>query len=68
MHSHDFTAIGSKREVDWLEEAMKEQYEPAVAGSLVPGLDDDDKEGMVLNRAIRWTSTGVEHEAGPQQV
>ena len=28
---------------------------------------EDDKEGLVLNRVIRWTESGLEYEADPRQ-
>ena len=28
---------------------------------------DDDHEGLVLNRVVRWTSGGLEYEADPRQ-
>ena len=32
-----------------------------------PG-DEDDKEGRVLNRVVRWTNDGLEYKADPKQI
>ena len=52
VHGDDFTAAGSKRQLDWFEKTLRVQYELTVGGRLWPGLKDD-KEGTVLNRVIR---------------
>ncbi len=65
VHGDDFTAAGSKRDLDWYEAAMKEHYELNLQPRLGPG--DDAKEAVILNRIIRWTEEGVEMEADPRQ-
>ena len=67
VHGDDFTATGSKRELDWLEKTTESQYELTVGGRLGPG-PRDDKEARVLNRVVRWTAAGLEYEADPRQV
>ena len=67
VHGDDFTAAGSKQNLDWFEKQMKERYELKVGGRLGPG-PTDDKEATVLNRVIRWTPQGLEYEADPRQV
>ena len=67
VHGDDFTAAGPKNELDWFEKAMKQYYELTVCGRLGLG-EADDKEATVLNRVVRWTSTGLEYEADPRQV
>ena len=67
VHGDDFTATGSKRELDWFEQMLKSHYELTVGGRLGPG-PRDDKEARVLNRVIRWTPDGLEYEADPRQV
>ena len=62
MHGDDFTAVGSKPELDWLEAILKKSNELTVGGQLGPF---DDKETIVLGRAIRWTDEGIEYEADP---
>ena len=67
VHGDDFTSAGPKRQLDWFEGEMRKRYELTVGGRLGPGAEDD-KEATVLNRVIRWTSRGIEHEADPRQV
>ena len=45
---------------------MREQYELTTQPRLGPG-DADAKEGVILNRIIRWTEQGLEYEADPRQ-
>ena len=66
VHGDDFTAAGSKPELDWFEATLKESYELTVSGRLGPG-PKDDKETIVLGRVIRWTDQGIEYEAHPRQ-
>ena len=66
VHGDDFTASGPKPFLDWYVSEMQKLYELTIGGRLGPG-DDDDKEATILNRVVRWTSTGVEYEADPRQ-
>ena len=67
VHGDDFTVAGPRRSLDWFEAAMKSKYELTIGGRLGPGAADA-KEVSVLNRIVRWTSTGNEYEADPRQV
>ena len=66
VHGDDFTATGPKRQLGWFEATMREQYELTTQPRLGPG-DGDAKEGIILNRIIRWTEAGLEYEADPRQ-
>ena len=66
VHGDDFTTVGPKVELDWLEAKLEAKYELRKGGRLGPGANDS-KEFLVLNRAIRWTETGLEYEADPRQ-
>ena len=66
VHGGDFIAAGSKRQLDWLEDAMRQHYELTTQPRLGPGAGDA-KEGVILNRVIRWTEQGLEYEADPRQ-
>ncbi|MDE0779072.1 MAG: hypothetical protein OSB43_22550, partial [Nocardioides sp.] len=66
VHGDDFTSVGPKLELDWLESALEGKYELRKGGRLGPGRSDS-KEILVLNRAIRWTPNGLEYEADPRQ-
>ena len=63
----DFTTTGSKADLDWFVEQLKQRYELTESARLGPG-SQDDKEGRVLNRILRWTAAGLEYEADPRQV
>ena len=49
-----------------VEAGLRAKYELTVGARLGPG-KDDDHEGVVLNRIVRWTSRGLEYEADPRQ-
>ena len=66
VHGDDFTAAGSKNELDWFEASMNEHYELTAQPRIGPG-EQDAKEGIVLNRIIRWTPEGIQYEADPRQ-
>ena len=66
VHGDDFTAAGAAEDLDWYESQISKAYEITIQPRLGPG-DEDAKEAVVLNRIIRWTSTGVEYEADPRQ-
>ena len=66
VHGDDFTYVGSKPDLDWFDGCMGEHYELTLQPRLGPG-KDDAKEGVILNRIVRWTTAGVEYEADPRQ-
>ena len=66
VHGDDFTTSGPKVELDWFEAKLESRYELRKGGRLGPGRNDS-KEILVLNRAIRWTESGLEYEADPRQ-
>ncbi len=66
VHGDDFTSVGSKRDLDWFEECMTNHYELTIQPRIGPGANDA-KEGVVLNRIIRWAKHGIEYEADPRQ-
>ena len=66
VHGDDFTTTGPKVSQDWLEEELRRRYELTAAPRLGPG-KDDAKEGLILNRVVRWTDSGLELEADPRQ-
>ncbi len=66
VHGDDFTTTGAKCDLDWFEGMIQEHYECTVQGRLGPG-PDDAKEGIVLNRIVRWGADGIEYEADPRQ-
>jgi len=66
VHGDDFTTAGACEDLDWFEGNLAEHYECTIQPRIGPG-PKDGKEGIVLNRVIRWTSEGLEYEADPRQ-
>ncbi len=66
VHGDDFTTTGAKMDLDWFEETIKQHYECTIQPRVGPG-KHDAKEGIVLNRIIRWGEEGLEYEADPRQ-
>ena len=66
VHGDDFTCSGPRPHLQWLEAGLRSRYELTVGARLGPG-KSDDKEGLVLNRVVRWTAQGLEYEADPRQ-
>ena len=66
VHGDGFTTAGSKPDLDWFESELEAKYKLRRGGRIGPG-KDDDKEGRVLNRVVRWTEDGLEYEADPRQ-
>ena len=66
VHGDDFSTAGPKKQLDRLKRELERKYELKENYRIGPGANDA-KEGRVLNRIIRWTSTGVEYEADPRQ-
>ena len=64
VHGDDFTCSGARPQLQWLESELRANYELTVGARLRPG-KDDGHEGLVINRAVRWTSQGLEYEADP---
>ena len=66
VHGDDFTTVGDKSDLDWFEAELATHYELTTPPRIGPG-SDDAKEGIILNRVVRWTSEGPAYEAGPRQ-
>jgi hypothetical protein len=66
VHGDDFLTTGPKDSQDWFEAELRKRYELTAAPRLGPS-EEDAKEGLILNRVIRWTPDGVELEADPRQ-
>ena len=66
-HGDGFTTVGPKSSLDWFVEYLKTKYELKESARMGPAADDD-KEGRVLNRMVRWSEEGLEYEGDPRQV
>ena len=62
VHGDDFTSVGPKVELDRLETQLEGWYGLRKGRRLGPG-ENDAKEILLLNRAMRWTELGFEYEA-----
>ena len=60
VHGDDFTVTGPMESLLWMEEKMKQKFE--VTSEILGPEEGSKKEIKVLNRTIRWTSSGVEYE------
>ena len=67
VYGDDFISSGSKRNFDWFKGELSKRYGLKEEARLGPG-KDDDHEGLVLNRVVRWSSQGIEYEADPRHV
>ena len=66
VYGDDFTSEGPKDGLDWFKGELEKHYELTESARLGPGAEDD-KEGRILNRVVRWTPEGLEYEADPRQ-
>ena len=66
VHGDDFTGVGPKKGLDWLEREITQRYECTVQPRMGPG-HGDAKTGVILNRVIHWGEQGLEYEADPRQ-
>lgn len=66
VHGGDFTFVGPTDELIKVENKMMEKYQLTKGAFRGPG-EGDDKEGVVLNRVVRWCENSTEYEADPRQ-
>jgi hypothetical protein len=65
VHGDDFTFVGERAALDFVEGNMKSWYELKVKARLGDE-DGDDKETDILGRTVRCTKEGFEYEADPK--
>ena len=65
VHGDDFAALGRGKALDWYRGLVLGRFEAKVKGRIGPG-KEDGKSMRVLNRVVRCTAEGVEHEAAPR--
>ena len=66
VHGDDFTSVGPKAELDWLEAKLESRYKFRKGGRLGPG-ENDAKEMLVLNCATRWIESGLEYRSATSE-
>ena len=62
VHGDDFTLLGPTPALEWFKLEFAKHFDLKDRGTLGPDRDDM-KEIRILNRILRWTSTGLEYEA-----
>jgi hypothetical protein len=65
VHGDDFTFVGERAALDFVEDKMKSWYELKVKARLGEE-EGDDKETDILGRIVRCTKDGFEYEADPR--
>ena len=66
VHGGDLATVGPKVDLDLLEAWMQEHFALTMQPRMGQG-PQDAKEWVILNRAIRWTESGIECEADVRQ-
>jgi hypothetical protein len=64
VHGDDFMIVADSENLKWMEERMKAAYE--VKCSMLGPEPGMSKEVRILNRTLRWTSSGIEYEPDPK--
>ena len=64
-HGDDFTILAAEDTIRWIYNEMSKRYKPKLRGVLGPD-PGDLKEIIILNRILRWTSSGLEYEPDPR--
>ena len=67
VHGDDFTCLGARDDLEYLEKGLAEVFELKLKGHLGEA-PDCVKEVRVLNRIVRIDSHGVSYEADPRHV
>ena len=67
VHGDDFTALGARGDLLYLEDGLSKVFEIKIKGHLGEA-EDCQKEVRVLNRIVRIDSEGVPYEADPRHV
>ena len=62
MHGDDFTIRWHAKNLDWLQEAIKQRFDVQVRGRIGPA-EGDDKSMRILNRIVEWAEEGIRYEA-----
>jgi hypothetical protein len=67
VHGDDFTILGTSFDIAWVHGKLAEKYELKLRGVMGSPLNPGSlAEISVLNRVVRWTSSGIEYEGDPR--
>ena len=64
VHGDDYFSSGLSDDLTWLQSRLEKRFE--IKTQRISGKSDHEKEGKILNRAVRWTQRGYEVEADPR--
>ena len=67
VHGDAFTAMGKERDLLWFRQQIKAIFGVKFRGMIGPE-EKDEKEMNILNRKVRWASTGIEFQADVRHV
>ena len=65
VHGDDFTILGTEAAIRNVESEMRRKYQIKMRGILGPDRHDQ-REIIILNRILRWTSSRLEYEPDPR--
>ena len=65
VHGDDFTILAQEDIIKYVAKQMAKRYKLKLRGTLGPD-SWDDQEITLLNRVLRWTSSGIIYEADPR--
>ena len=66
VHGDDFISEGSRADLKWLDSAMKEHFELKTEVLGPQKALGEVQEARVLNRVLKWESTGISWEPDPR--
>ena len=64
VHGDDFLVVADMEQLKWLEGRLQDQYE--IKSTIIGPEGGLPKQANILNRIIRWTTSGIEYEADPK--
>ena len=65
VHGDDFGSEGVKKELVWMDKALVKEF--SIKTEILGPNAEELKELRVLNRVIKWESTGITWEADPRR-
>ena len=63
FYGDDCIFCGGEPELLWITEKMRSLFEIKKVRALLRPEEGDDEEVILFGRQVRWTATGIEHEA-----
>lgn len=63
VHGDDFMVVADMKQMKWLEDNLKAEYETKCDILAPAGVEGAVQEVSILNRSLRWKNGGIEYEA-----